>query len=158
MFNPNGTFKWSVDLATIIYSNPEANTTWEYIYPQICKYMEDRGITCTFEDFGDKKFVSADDLEITVLAVHDSIGISFMVVSPLANAILDEAYDKKVIFGLPVSSTVMMDDIFPKAIIAFMSRSTWRSLNTPEARDFERRMNQIDRFLAANNYDDSSLY
>ena len=57
MFNPNGTFKWSVDLATMIYSNPEANTTWEYIYPQICKYLEDRGKTCSLQELGDKRIM-----------------------------------------------------------------------------------------------------
>jgi hypothetical protein len=29
--------------------------------------------------------------------------------------------------------------------ITFMSRDTWESLNTPQARKFERRMNMIDR-------------
>jgi 3-deoxy-D-manno-octulosonate 8-phosphate phosphatase KdsC-like HAD superfamily phosphatase len=75
MFNPNGTFKWSVDLATMIYSNPEANTTWEYIYPQICKYLEDRGKTCSLQELGDKRIISVDKLDITVMSINDTIAI-----------------------------------------------------------------------------------
>ena len=49
MFDPEGTFKWSVDLATDIYSsNPEADTKWNFIYPQICHYMSKRGVSCSF--------------------------------------------------------------------------------------------------------------
>ncbi|MBQ2506918.1 MAG: hypothetical protein II530_00315 [Bacteroidaceae bacterium] len=158
MFNPNGTFKWSVDLATVIYSNPEANTTWEYIYPQICKYIEDKGKTCTLEELGDRKIVSVDNLEITVMTVGDTIGISYRMFGPLSRQILDEAYDNKMIFGLPVSATMMMDDIFPVVTITFMSRETWESLNTPEAREFERRMNMIDRLWGVNSDDNDTLF
>jgi hypothetical protein len=49
------------------------------------------------------------------------------------------------IFGLPVAATMMMDDFLPMVTITFISRDTWESLNTPQAREFERRMNMIDR-------------
>ena len=150
MFDPNRNFKWSVDLATKIYENSEANTTWEYIYPQICKYMKDRGQSCTLKELDDRRIITIDDFEITVITVGDSIGISFRMYSPLAKQILDEAYDNKMIFGLPVSATVMTD-FLPRAIISFMSRQTWERLNTPEAREFERRMNMIDRICGVNN-------
>ena len=147
MFNPNGTFKWSVDLATYIYSNPQANTTWEYIYPQICKYMEDRGITChIIEENGDIRLVKANTLLLKVVKVMDTIGISFMAVTPLENAILDEAYDNKILFGLPVS-TMSWDDSMRIATITFMSRNSWEELNSPEAREMERMFNQIDRIF-----------
>ena len=131
MFNPNGTFKWSVDLATIVYSNPKANTTWEYIYPQICKYMKERGKAYSLKELGDKKVISVDRLEITVLPIQDTIALSFMAVFPLGKQILDEAYDNKTLFGLPVLATVMMDDFTKRVTITFMSRETWESLNTP---------------------------
>jgi hypothetical protein len=145
MFNPNGTFKWSVDLATIIYSNPEANTTSDYIYPQICKYMEEKGKTCTLKELDDRNIITIDNLDISVITVGDTIGISYRMFGPLAKQILDEAYDNKMIFGLPVAATMMMDDFLPMVTITFMSRDTWESLNTPQAREFERRMNMIDR-------------
>lgn len=147
MFNPNGTFKWSVDLATVIYSNPKANTTWEYFYPQICKYMKDRGITCSIiEENGDVRLVKANTLLLKVVKVMDTIGISFMVVTPLENEILDEAYDNKILFGLPVS-TMSWDDSMRIATITFMSRNSWEELNSPEAREMERMFNRIDRMF-----------
>jgi hypothetical protein len=158
MFNPNGTFKWSVDLATMIYSNPEANTTWEYIYPQICKYLEDRGKTCSLQELGDKRIISVDKLDITVMSINDTIAISFMSIFPLGKQILDEAYDNKVIFGLPVSATMLMDDFTKKVVITFMSRDTWETLNTPQAREMERVFSRIDRFWGVNNDDNDSLY
>jgi|GEM_PF-5686775 len=146
MFNPNDTFKWSVDLATTIYSsNPDADTTWEYIYPQICKYMESRGKVCELKEMENRKIILVDNFEITVNIIHDSIGVSFMMVSPLAKTILDEAYDNKAIFGLPVSSTMIMSDYFPqRATITFMSRQTWEALNTPQARVFESKMSGME--------------
>ena len=153
MFNPNGTFKWSVDLATIIYSNPEANSTWDYIYPQICNYMEARGKTCTLKELGDRYIISVDRLDITVMSIQDSIALSFMAVFPLGKQILDEAYDNKTLFGLPVSATMMMDDFTTRATITFMSRNTWESLNTPQAREMERVFNRIDSFWGVNDND-----
>ena len=157
MFNPNGTFKWSVDLATLIYSNPEANTTWEYIFPQIRKYMEDRGKTCTLQELGDRKIISVDNLDITVMTINDTIAITFMAIYPLGKLILDEAYDNKVLFGLPVSATMLMDDFTKRVTITFMSRDTWETLNSPQAREMERVFNRIDSFWGVNN-DDDSLY
>ena len=61
-----------------------------------------------------------------------------------------QAYDSKMIFGLPVAATMMVDDFFPMVAITFMSRDSWESLNTPEAREFERRMNIIDRLWGVN--------
>lgn len=158
MFNPNGTFKWSVDLATVIYSNPEANTSWEYIYPQICKFIEERGQTYTLQELGDRRIISVDRLDITVMTINDTIAISFMSIFPLGKQILDEAYDNKVIFGLPVSATMMMDDFTKKVVITFMSRDTWETLNTPQAREIERVFNRIYSFGRVNNDENDSLY
>lgn len=146
MFNPNGTFKWSVDLATDIYSNPKANATWEYIYPQICKYMEDRGKTITVEEKEDRRIISVGNLDIIVMSVLKTIGISFMALTPFAKTILDEAYDNKMLFGLPVSS-ITWDDFMNNTTIIFMSRDSWEELNSPQARELERIFNQIDRLF-----------
>ncbi len=159
MFNPNGTFKWSVDLATIIYSsNLDADTKWDYLYPQICKYMAERGKTYSLREMDDRRIIRVDNLDITIITVQDSVGISFMMVSPLAKQILDEAYDNKVIFGLPVAATMIMDGFVQRATITFMSRKTWESLNTPEAREMERMFDKIDSFWGVDKDDVDSLY
>lgn len=141
-------FKWSVDVATAIYSsNPNADTKWDYLYPQICKYMSERGIqACLFEIVDEnRRIVKAENVDITVLTIQDSISISFRLLSPIAEQVLDEVYNNKAIFGLPVSGVMKMDDYCSLVTITFMPRKTWQNLNAPEAREFERRFNFIDK-------------
>ena len=149
MFDSNrNSFKWSVDVATNIYSsNLNADTKWDYLYPQICKYMSERGIqACPFEIIDEnRRIVKAENVDITVLNIQDSINMSFRLLSPIAKQILDEVFDNKAIFGLPVYGVMKMDDYCTQVVITFMSRQTWQNLNTPEARAFERVFNIIDR-------------
>ena len=149
MFNPNGTFKWSINIATDIYSSdPKADTTWSYIYPHICNYFEEKGISCSYTTISDtKKAIKAGEIEISISELFGTISVSFRIVTPLAKQILNEAYDNKTIWGLPVAMTVMMDGFSPLATIQFMSRETWQSLNTPEARESERRMDLLSGLL-----------
>ena len=101
MFNPNGTYKWSVDVARSIYtSNPDANTTWEYLYENIKSFCASYNIPCTIIDDGDeKKVIELGDLKMVVMSLGDKWGgISFRDINSLARDILDEAYDMKAVF------------------------------------------------------------
>ena len=147
MFDYNMPFKWSLDVATTIYSlNQDSDTTWEYIYPQMIMYMSRKGISCSVENINENEnVVNAGDLEIRVFSVGDTIGLSFFVVSVVAKQIIDEAYNEKQIFGLPVFAAAIEEGFCPKAIMSFMSRNSWLNLNTQEARDFDVKMKMIDR-------------
>jgi hypothetical protein len=147
MFNPNGTYKWSVDVARSIYtSNPDANTTWEYLYENIKSFCASYNIPCTIIDDGDeKKVIELGDLKMVVMSLGDKWGgISFRDINSLARDILDEAYDMKAVFGLPVSGMMYIEDLLPTATISFMDRKMWQSLDTPEAREFDRKMSWLD--------------
>lgn len=151
MFNPNGTFNWSVDVARNIYSsNPDANTTWEYLYANIKSYCASNNIPCTIvNDDESKKEIELGDLTLIAMRLGNKWGgVSFRVIDSVARDILDEAYDMKAVFGLPVAGMMYMDDLLPTATISFMDRKMWESLDTPEAREFDQRMSWLDRLYS----------
>ena len=150
MFNPNRVYKWDVDVARSIYtSNPKANVTWAYIYDQICTFMNSRDVLCTVEHNEGKKIIKADNLFLSFFSIADKVkSLSFRVLDSIGRDILDEAYDHKAIFGLPVSGMVYLDDIVPIATIVFMDRSMWQSLDTPQSRNFEKKMSWLNSFMS----------
>lgn len=157
MFNPNVPFKWSVDLATgIYYFHLDANPTWDYLYPRIRSYLKNRGLPCNYKKLEDRYIISSDDFDIAVIPIDETIAISFRASFPIGKQILDDAYDNKVIFGLPCFSFFVNDEFLKRVTITFMPRSTWESLNTPEARELEMALNRIDRF--AESYDPFDVF
>ena len=56
------------------------------------------------------------------------------------NRLIEEAFNKKESFGLPVFMITVMQDM-PQAMLSLMSRDTYLSLDTPQEQAFRQRMN-----------------
>ena len=156
MFNPNSIYKWDVDVARSIYtSNPEANATWEYIYDQICIYLNSRNVLYTLQNNDGKKIVKINNFCLSFVSYVDKVkSVYFRVLDSIGREILDEAYDHKSVFGLPVSGMVYIDDIVPIATIVFMDRNMWQSLDTPQSRELEKKISWLNSFISKSSIED----
>lgn len=62
------------------------------------------------------------------------------------NRLIEEAFNKKESFGLPVFMITVMQDM-PQAMLSLMSRDTYLSLDTPQEQAFRQRMIYLDDII-----------
>lgn len=151
----NRRFDYSLNVARRIYSEISSETdAIEIVNSSIEKYYTSKGLNYTKNVVNNtstpKIEYKSKDQTITFYITDDKpTSIVLRKYDLGTNKLVEAAYNSKELFGLPVFTITVMQDL-PVVHIHLMSRNTFVSLDTPEEQSFRDSMDfwtELDKFL-----------